>query len=308
MPVDMLRILLRLRNSTQLKPSEKKTPIRFLFPSKVILGRQHGTFSLVKLDVKENGVAIISLNRPSSRNALNTELALQLDAIFDDLRENGCGSTRKPLVKAVVVTGKGKAFCAGADLKERHGMTDDEWDAQHKIFQKCFQSFQSLPMPTIAAANGHGFGGGLELICLADWAYAASGARFGFPEVGLGIFPGLGGTQTLSRLVGINTARRLILTGKTITADEGYNLGLFSRVECDGEKTLEAAISDADRIACNGPSAVRLAKQAIWEGYQTSQFKDAWDLSLKYYGEAFRSHERIEGVKAFNEKRPPIFK
>merc|ERR1712183_250580 len=117
----MLRILLRLRNSTQLKPPEKKTTIRFLFPSKVILSRQHGTFSLVRLDVKENGVAIISLNRPSSRNALNTELALQLDAIFDDLRENGCGSTRKPLVKAVVVTGKGKAFCAGADLKERHG-------------------------------------------------------------------------------------------------------------------------------------------------------------------------------------------
>ena len=127
MPVDMLRILLRLRTSTQLKPSEKNTTIHFLFPSKAILGRQHGTISLVQSDVKENGVAIISLNRPSSCNALNTELALQLDAIFDELRENECRSTRKALVKAVVVTGNGKAFCAGADLKERHGMTDDEY-------------------------------------------------------------------------------------------------------------------------------------------------------------------------------------
>lgn len=303
----MLRILLRLQNSKQSKPREKKTAVTFLFPSKVILGRQHGTFSLVQLDIKDNGVAIVSLNRPNSRNALNTELALQLHAIFDELRENHCKSSRNALVKAVVVTGNGKAFCAGADLKERQGMTDDEWDAQHKIFQKCFQSFQGLPMPTIAAANGHGFGGGLELICLADWAFASSEARFGFPEVGLGIFPGLGGTQTLSRLVGINTARRLILTGKTITADEGYELGLFSRVECSGEKTLQTAIDDANRIARNGPSAVRLAKQAIWEGYQISQFKDAWDLSLKYYGKAFRSHERIEGVKAFNEKRPTNF-
>ena len=111
----MLRILLRLQNSKQSKPLEKKTPITFSLPSKVILGRQHGTLSVVQLDVKDNGVAIVSLNRPSSRNALNTELALQLQVIFDDLRENHSKSTRKALVKAVVVTGNGKAFCAGAD-------------------------------------------------------------------------------------------------------------------------------------------------------------------------------------------------
>ena len=269
--------------------------------------RQLGTSSLVDVDVRENGVVIVYLNRQEARNALNTNLALQLNKVFEGIKVRSIRPKSNSSVKALVLTGHGNAFCAGADLKERVGMSDEQWQSQHKIFQKCCKTFQSLPIPLIAAANGHAFGGGLELICLSDWAFAAEKALFGFPEVRLGIFPGLGGTQTLSRLIGINAARRLILTGSTFTADEGHRLGLFSKVEIDGVSTLEAAINDANEVAKNGPSAVQLAKKAIWEGYQISNFNDAWNLSLNLYGKAFKSAERVEGINAYNEKRKPEF-
>ena len=265
-----------------------------------------GTSSLVDLDIRENGVIVVSLNRPEARNALNTNLAIELNKVFEGIKDKSIKPKGNSSVKALVLTGHGKAFCAGADLKERLGMSEQQWEAQHKIFQKCCQTFQSLPVPLIAAANGHAFGGGLELICLSDWAYASEKALFGFPEVRLGIFPGLGGTQTLPRLIGINSARRLILTGVTFTAMEGHQLGLFSKLKANGEATLEAAVSDANEVAKNGPSAVQLAKRAIWEGYQTS-FDDAWSLSLELYGKAFKSSERVEGINAYNEKRNPKF-
>ena len=266
-----------------------------------------GTSSLVDLDIRENGVIVVSLNRPEARNALNTSLAIQLNEVFEGLKDKSIKPKGNSSVKALVLTGHGKAFCAGADLKERLGMSEEQWDAQHKIFQKCCRTFQRLPIPLIAAANGHAFGGGLELICLSDWAYASEKALFGFPEVRLGIFPGLGGTQTLPRLIGINAARRLILTGATFTATEGHHLGLFSKLEANGEATLEAAVSDANEIAKNGPLAVKLAKRAIWEGHQTSSFDDAWKLSLELYGKAFKSSERVEGINAYNGKRSPKF-
>ena len=276
-------------------------------PLKKCLNRQVGTSSLVNLDVRANGVVIVYLNRPEQRNALNTNLAIRLNEIFEGIKDKTIKPKGNASVKALILTGHGKAFCAGADLKERQGMSEEQWEAQHKIFQTCCRTFQSLPIPLIASVNGHAFGGGLELICLSDWAYASEKALFGFPEVRLGIFPGLGGTQTLPRLIGINAARRLLLTGSTFTATEGHRLGLFSKVEKDGFATFEAALNDADEIAKNGPSAVKLAKQAIWEGYQTSCFDDAWNLSLDFYGKAFKSSERIEGVNAYNDKRTPKF-
>ena len=263
--------------------------------------------SLVDVDTKENGVIVVSLNRPNSRNSLNTELAAQLCSVFEGIRDKSAEPSNRSSVKAVVLTGNGKAFCAGADLKERQGMTNKQWETQHKVFQKCCLLFKSLQVPTIAAANGHAFGGGFELVCLADWAIASSDALFGFPEVRLGIFPGLGGTQTLSRLIGISAARRLILTGTSLTADEGYRLGLFSSVELGEIATLKTAVAEANLIAENGPIAVKLAKRAIWEGYQKPDFKDAWDFALELYGECFRSNERIEGINAYNENRKPQF-
>ena len=269
--------------------------------------RNHGALSSVNVDVKENGVAVVFLNRPNARNALNTSLASQLLEVFEGIKEKSNKVKGVTSIKAVVLSGYGKSFCAGADLKERQGMTDEQWESQHQIFQKCCRTYQSLPIPTIAAANGHAFGGGFELICLSDWAYASSSAQFGFPEVRLGIFPGLGGTQTLPRLIGINAARRLILSGATLNANQGYQLGLFSGIEVDGSATLQAAIDDANLVAKNGPLAVKLAKRAIWEGYQIPKFNDAWNFSLELYGNSFKSQERIEGINAYNEKRHPKF-
>ena len=292
-----------MKNETLFNKSLKGCSISSI----ILQNKYHGTTSLVDVDIRSNGVVVVALNRPEARNALNTTLASQLCNVIEGILDKSIKPKGNSSVKAVVLTGKGKAFCAGADLKERHGMANEEWETQHTIFQKCCKSFQNLPIPTIAAANGYAFGGGLELICLADWAFASKNASFGFPEVRLGIFPGLGGTQTLVHLIGINAARRLVLTGTTLTADEGHRLGLFIGIEPDSSSTLEAAVRDANLVAENGPLAVRLAKRAIWEGYQTPKFEDAWNLSLKYYRKAYQSEERIEGINAYNEKRPPNF-
>lgn len=256
---------------------------------------------LVILHVEsESGVAVVTLNRPEARNALNMSLANELCETFQSLAE-------KPNITAVVLTGNGSAFCAGADLKERNGMTDEQWEAQHQCFQKAALSFRDLPMPTIAAVNGPAFGGGLELVCLADWAFSAQEAKFGFPEVHLGIFPGMGATVTLPRLIHPSLARRLILTGQTFTALEGYRAGLFVQLVNNDESVVDVAMKDAQRISLNGPLAVRCAKKSIRECGEMLQFRQAWDHSLDLYATCFRSKERLEGIQAYNEKRRPNF-
>ena len=263
--------------------------------------------TLIDVDLKENGVAVVTLNRPESRNALSTELARQFVGVLEKINDGTTHHKDVSTVRAVVLTGAGTSFCAGADLKERQGMTDEAWEAQHKVFQTAGLLFQNLPMPTIVAANGHAFGGGFEFVCLADWSVACEKALFRFPEVRLGIFPGLGGTQTLPRLIGLTEARRMLLTGRVITAQEGFRMGLFTGVHPCGESTLNAALEDANTIAENGPQAVRRAKRAIWEGIQEPNFRSAWDFSLDLYGECFRSAERVEGIAAYGEKRSPCF-
>jgi|EP00945_MAST-04E_sp_MAST-4E-sp1_P001288 enoyl-CoA hydratase len=267
---------------------------------------KHST-PLINVGLKDNGVALVTLNRPGARNALSTELANQLCDVFAGIKDGSIRHENVSSVRAVVFTGAGTSFCAGADLKERQGMTDAQWEAQHKVFQKAGLMFQNLPCPTIVAANGHAFGGGFEFVCLADWSVANEDALFRFPEVRLGIFPGLGGTQTLPRLIGLQEARRLLLTGAVLPAKEAYRLGLFTSIQPGGEATVAAAMKDADTVAENGPNAVRRAKRSIWEGYQTPDFKEAWDFSLDLYGECFRSEERVEGIKAYGEKRSPKF-
>jgi enoyl-CoA hydratase len=278
------------------------------------------TQPLVKVDVSDtSGVAVVTLNRPEARNALSTALVTQLLQSFVSLDQDyGVGR-----VRAVVLTGAGTAFCAGADLKERRGMTDEQWEAQHKCFQKAALAFRDLPMPTIAAVNGAAFGGGLELVCLADWAFASPNVKFGFPEVHLGIFPGMGATVTLPRLIGPSLARRWILTGQTQTAEEGYRARLFVEIvsnnntithkdaACDDVQppsaALEAALKDAERIAQNGPMAVRQGKRSIRQCGEMPDFRQAWDHALELYGNCFRSEERMEGIAAYNEKRKPNF-
>ena len=228
---------------------------------------------LINVDMRDNGVCVVTLNRPDSRNALSTELALQMCQVFEDITSSKIKPDAISSARCVVLTGAGTSFCAGADLKERQGMTDEQWSDQHKVFQRAGLLFQNLPMPTIVAANGHAFGGGFEFVCLADWAIAAKGALFRFPEVRLGIFPGLGGTQTLPRLIGLSNARRILLTGCPITAEDGYRYGLFTMVEEDGEKCLQRAIKDGNMICENGPQGVRRAKRSIWKAIRRALFR-----------------------------------
>lgn len=268
----------------------------------------HHESSLVHVKVQSNGVALVTLRRPAARNALSTELARQLTCILEEISQGCCPSTASAApIRAVVLTGEGSAFCAGADLKERQSMSDQEWEDQHRVFQGAAMALHSIPVPTIAAVNGHAFGGGLELVCLTDWSIVASDGRFRFPEVHLGIFPGLGATVTLPRLVGPVYARRYILTADTFTAEEGYRMGLFAKIVEDGPAAVKAALDDAAKVAQNGPQAVQYAKKSLRECSELIDFTKAWNHSLDLYGTCFRSEERIEGIRAYGEKRPPKY-
>jgi enoyl-CoA hydratase/carnithine racemase len=186
-------------------------------------------------------------------------------------------------------------------------MSDQEWEDQHKVFQRAALALYSIPVPTIAAVNGHAFGGGLELLCLTDWSIVASKSRFRFPEVHLGIFPGLGATVTLPRLIGPIQARRYILTADSFTAEEGYRMGLFAKLVDDGPAAVMAALDDAAKVAQNGPQAVQNAKKSLRECSELLHFTKAWEHSLDLYGICFRSEERMEGIRAYGEKRPPKY-
>src|SRR6185503_5456733 len=166
-------------------------------------------------------------------------------------------------LRCIVITGAGdKAFCAGGDLKERNGMTDATWRAQHAIFERAYYAIMDCPVPVIAAVNGAAFAGGCELALACDFVYCSPEARFALTETTLGIMPGCGGTQNLPRAIGERRAKELILSGAAFSAEEAFAFGLVNRV-CEPGKLLGETIEAARRIARNGPLAVRQAKHAI---------------------------------------------
>src|SRR6476661_3073538 len=171
----------------------------------------------LRLDRSEEGFLTITLDRPETRNALNTQMGIELREIFVPLQFEP-GEAR-----CIIVTGTGdKAFCAGGDLKERNGMTDAQWRSQHAIFEEAFYAIMNCTVPVIAAVNGAAFGGGCELALACDFVYAAKSARFALPETSLGIIPGVGGTQNLPRAVGERRAKELILTARAFSAEEAF--------------------------------------------------------------------------------------
>jgi len=203
---------------------------------------------------------IITLNRPDAANAMNTRMGLELTQIFEGF------SLETQDVRCLVVTGQGdRVFCAGGDLKERKGMSDAAWQAQHAIFERMIRAVIGCPIPTIAAINGAAYAGGCEMAAACDFIYAADTARFALTEVTLGIMPGAGGTQTLARAVGTRRAKEIILTGLPISATEAESWGLVNKV-CTAGALLETALNTAKRIAGNAPIAVRQAKQSIQRG------------------------------------------
>ena len=257
-------------------------------------------FDTIVLSRPDDHILLVTLNRPDVANALNTRMGLELVEVFEAL------SVDLENLRAVIITGHGdKAFCAGGDLKERNGMSDESWQAQHVIFERMVRAIMGCPIPVLAAVNGAAYGGGCEIAAASDFVYAASTARFALTEVTLGIMPGSGGTQNLARAVGERRAKELILSGLPFTAEQAEAWGLVNRV-VGPEGLMEATLAIARRIAGNGPIAVRQAKQAIHRGLQMSLW-DGLAFEIEAYNRLVPTEDRREGVRAFNERRKPVF-
>jgi len=252
------------------------------------------------LQVEPGVVTMVRLNRPTVANTLNTRMGEELVDCFEHLAMDA-GTAR-----CVVLTGAGdKAFCAGGDLKERHGMTDEAWRRQHVIFERMVRALLDCPIPIIGAVNGAAYGGGCEISACCDFLYAADHARFALTEVTLGILPGGGGTQTLARAVGERRAKELILTGRPFSAMQAQDWGLVNAV-FQATCLLAEVMATAERIAANAPISIRQAKQSIHRGLQMS-LRDGLAFEIEAYNRTVPTQDRNEGVLAFNERRPARF-
>ena len=252
----------------------------------------------VRLEV-EAGIATVTLDRPEALNAISTELARALAATFEPL------GTRRDL-RAVVLTGAGeRAFCAGADLKERSGFDDHGWFVQREVLRRAFGAVRRCPLPTVAAVFGFALGGGCELALACDLVVAADDTTMGLPEVRLGLVPAGGGTQLLARRVGRSVAKDLVLTGRRVEAAEAQRLGLVDRV-VPRAGALLAARGLAAEIAANAPTAVRLAKWALDLGADLAQ-EAGLEVEDQAWRRAVLSDDRREGIAAWNDRRPPTW-
>ncbi len=254
--------------------------------------------SFVELTL-DGHVATLIINRPDKLNALSQEVLTDLSAAIETLSAND-------EVWAAVITGTGKAFVAGADIAAMKGLTEAEGREFGALGHGVFAAIENLRCPVIAAVNGFALGGGCELALACDFIYASSKAKFGQPEVSLGIIPGFGGTQRLPRRVGSAAARELIYTGKMINAQEALRLGLANAV-FEPDELLGAATKAAAEIASKGPLAVAAAKRLIRDGVDLP-LPEANRLEQAAFGEAFGTEDQSEGMGAFLEKRTPTFK
>ena len=258
-------------------------------------------YATLKTEMAESHVLVVTLNRPEAANALNTQMGRDFLDLWTRLTEDAGD------VRCVVLTGAGeKVFCAGGDLKERHGMTREQWVRQHEIFERQYWALIDLYLPVIAAVNGHAYGGGFETVLSCDFAYAAKTARFALTEVTLGIMPGAGGTQNLPRAVGERRAKEIIMTGKPISAQQAYEWGVLNAV-CEPQELMPKALETARTIAGNAPLSVRQIKKSVRFGMQM-ELKTAYRFEVEAYNHLVETEDRYEGVKAFNEKRKPVFK
>jgi enoyl-CoA hydratase len=258
-------------------------------------------FETLSLEAASEHVTIVRLNRPDASNALNTQMGKDLVRCFEDVALDPKG------LRCIVLTGAGeKAFCAGGDLKERRGMTDEQWTRQHVIFERMVRALIDCPVPIIGAVNGAAYGGGCEIAGCCDFLYAADTARFALTEVTLGIMPGGGGTQFLPRAVGTRRAKEIILTGKPFSAQDALKWGVVNKV-CEPDKLMAETLATAEVIAGNAPIAVRQAKRSMHFGMQMD-LRSALFFEIDAYNKMVGTQDRLEGVRAFNEKRKPKFR
>lgn len=241
-------------------------------------------------------VGVLRINRPDHYNALNLSTLQDMQEFFDTA----------PDLRALVLTGMGdKAFIAGADIREIQRMSPEQMLDFLRLGQEVASDIETAPFVTIAAVNGYALGGGLEMALACDFIYAARGAKLGLPEVTLGMIPGFGGTQRLARAIGTRGAKELIYSGRSITAEEAFNIGLVNHL-CESETLMEQCYATIATILRNSFTAAMHAKEAIGEGFGLDPH-DALELEQNLALICFSSGDRFEGVEAFLNKREPHF-
>lgn len=254
---------------------------------------------LVHYQVIDDKIAVVTLNRPQAANAMSHQLLNDLNDVINKLEQN------KQIVCTIIVGAGDRVFCAGADLKERKGMSDDQVIQAVQYIGQTVMRIENLPMPVIAALNGVAFGGGLELALACDLRVAAEDVKLGLTETSLAIIPGAGGTQRLPRLIGLGQAKRLIYTAERLTAKEALDIGLIEQI-C-ASNVLDEAIELAKMISKNGPVALKQAKTAIDQGMQTD-LQTGLVIEHLAYKDTIPTEDRLEGLQAFREKRKPQYK
>jgi len=256
-------------------------------------------FEFISYEREPNNIGILTINRPNVLNALNWDTLGELREFLEDVMP-------KEELKALIITGAGdKAFVAGADIAQMNEMTERDFQDYVDYAHRVYELIENDPCPSIAAINGYALGGGCELALACDIRIASEKARLGFPEVKLGIFPGWGGTQRVTRVLGLGKTKELVFTGDMVNAEEALRIGLVERVVPHAEIMNEAK-KLAGEIAKRGPIAVRLSKTAINAGSEMDLQK-ALLLEKTLVSLCFDSQDRIEGMKAFLEKREPLF-
>lgn len=256
------------------------------------------TNEIVQTSLNNAGILQVSLNRPEQLNALNHELLQRLSQIFKEAKQDVS-------VRAILLTGNGKAFCAGADIKELAALNGSDGLAFARFGQAIFRQLELLGKPSLAAIHGFALGGGCELAMAATLRIAAANAMFGQPEIKLGVIPGFGGTQRLSRLIGKGRALEICLTGRRFTADEALKWGLVTELTTPDE-LQNRAISILKELVQLGPIALQSIMTVIHQGYDLT-LEEALELEAAHFGLCCKTADKREGVSAFLEKRNAVF-
>ncbi|HAF28436.1 MAG TPA: hypothetical protein DCG75_05245 [Bacteroidales bacterium] len=251
------------------------------------------------LKTKQEGeIAILTISRPEALNALNSLFFKEFNEYLDSISNDKA-------IKALIITGDGKAFIAGADIAEMQNMNKKEASAFSKTGQNTFMRLENMNIPVIAAVNGYALGGGCELALACDFRISNNFAKFGLPEVSLGLIPGYGGTQRLARLAGLGNTLFLQLTGQMIDAQEALRMGIVQKV-VDAAELINETMKIAQKIASQGPNAIQTLKKVVRKGYQ-SELNIGYDIESDEFSGLFES-DGPEGMKAFLEKRKPNWK
>lgn len=259
------------------------------------------SYETLALETPAADVLVIRFNRPEVRNAISTKMGHEMVDLFTRINADPSAW------RCLVLTGSGdRAFCAGVDLKERRGMSDDTWNRQHALFERMMLGLLDCPLPIIAAVNGAAYAGGCEFMLLCDFAYAVPSARFALTEVTIGIMPGGGGTQTLPRRIGHARAAEVIMTGEPFNAEQALAWGVVNRL-CAPDRLMDDVLTTAARIAHNAPLSIRQAKRSMTLGARMD-LRSAMFFEIDAYNQLVGTEDRREGIQAFNEKRPPAFK